>query len=315
VDREPWREWQSGNGSDRRPGGGAALADGRAEAAVEVPASLATPHVAEQAHERKLGDWLIAGSYLTFVGVAELLIVAGDIRASLLIQVMLLLILIVHGTGAGDRRRALLWALALVPVMRIMGLSLPLAGLPVLYWHAIVGAPLLVAAIIAARALGYSPANLGMTPRLSPLSLASQLAMLPIGFALGVAGYLLLEPRPLTGGLTLEDVWLPALILTTAVLTEELVFRGVLQRAALRLLGPLGLVYVAALFATVQVGYRSEPPVAFAFAVGLLFGVLAHRTGSLLGVMLARASLTVSLLLVAPHLDLSIPAGLSLIAP
>jgi hypothetical protein len=81
---------------------------------------------------------------------------------------------------------------------------------------------------------------------------------------------------------------------------EELIFRGMMQRAATEALGRFGLPYVAALFAVLHVGYLSVLDVVFVLIVGLFFGWVAARTHSIVGVTLSHGLTNIVLFLVMP---------------
>ncbi|MHB1416430.1 MAG: CPBP family glutamic-type intramembrane protease, partial [Chloroflexota bacterium] len=104
----------------------------------------------------------------------------------------------------------------------------------------------------------------------------------------------------------LGELLVPLVVLLLFVAcVEEVVFRGLLQRAACQLDGRKGMVFIAALYASLQIGYLSVPHVALTFATGLLLAYMVHRSGSLLGATLTHYGVSVGLLLLAPFLVLS----------
>ena len=84
------------------------------------------------------------------------------------------------------------------------------------------------------------------------------------------------------------------------VLSEELVFRGVVQRCSIEAMGSLGLVYTAVVFSVLQMGYHSPLQWLLVLLAGLFFGWVVKRTGSLLGVALAHGIANIGLYLVFP---------------
>ena len=103
--------------------------------------------------------------------------------------------------------------------------------------------------------------------------------------------------------LSLAAVWWPApsLLLFTG-LSEELRFRGVLQTAAVRVMGARrGIVYVSLMFGALHVGWSSAVDVGFVTLVGLSFGWAVHRTGSIVGVTLAHGIVNIVLFIVLPN--------------
>src|SRR5262249_9222905 len=163
-------------------------------------------------------------------------------------------------------KRELYWALSLAPIIRIGSLSLPLGRLPLLLWYPIIGVPIFTSAIVTARKLGYTWAQLGL--RLPFDDIPRQLALTPLGLILRIGEYLIFRPAPLADRFTFADLWLPSLILTIFTgLEEELIFRGLMQRAALRSLGRLGLIYINLVFAALHIGYLSVLDLIFVFLV------------------------------------------------
>jgi hypothetical protein len=108
----------------------------------------------------------------------------------------------------------------------------------------------------------------------------------------------------LVTGLTWQTGWLPALVLLlTTGLIEELIFRGVLQRAAVKAFGSWrGIVYVSFLFALLHVGFLSWADVAFVFAIAMFFGWAVKKTGTLSGVTISHGLTNIMLFIVAPSI-------------
>ncbi|MGC8787064.1 MAG: CPBP family intramembrane glutamic endopeptidase, partial [Anaerolineae bacterium] len=118
----------------------------------------------------------------------------------------------------------------------------------------------------------------------------------------GYMEYQILHPKPLARAFTWEQLWLPALILMFSTgFSEELIFRGVMQRAA-EALDRFSILYVSAVFAVLHVGYKSLLDVLFVFGVALFFGYVVKKTGNILGVSLAHGLTNIVLFLVAPFL-------------
>ncbi len=232
--------------------------------------------------------------------VAEVLTALYDPRVGLPAHALILALLVLLGAGSSDSAtRELYWALTLAPIIRIGSLSLPLGRLPLLAWYPLIGVPIFIAAFIAAKKLGYTRRQLGL--RL-PTNSIPQLLIILLGAILGIGEYLIFRPAPLADHFTLASLWLPAIILLVFTgFEEELIFRGLLQRAALRSLGRWGLVYVNLVFAALHIGYLSILDIIFVFLVGLLFALVALRTKSILGVTFAHGAVNISLFLIIPY--------------
>jgi membrane protease YdiL (CAAX protease family) len=181
----------------------------------------------------------------------------------------------------------------------LMSLSIPLLNFPVIYWYAIIGIPLFLAAFFALHVTGFNADRIGLNGRSWPWQLMVGLT----GLGFGYVEYMILRPEPLVNALTLQQIWFPALVLLIFTgFLEEIIFRGLIQRGALGTLGRYGLVYVAILFAILHLGYRSLLDVVFVFLVALFFGFVVNRTGSILGVTLSHGLTNISLYLLIPFL-------------
>ena len=252
---------------------------------------------------------LFAVFYLILLTAAELLTVFVFVRVGALLHALTLLMLLAHTVrrmGSPDHR---LWAaISLVPLIRIVSLTLPLDDFTLPYWFLFTSIPLFAAGYIIMRLLSMSWDDAGVNLRGLPLQLLISL----LGLALGYIEYQILQPEPLIDELTLAQFWLPALIILISTgFLEELLFRGILQGAAVGVLGPaLGVVYGALYFGVLHVGYQSLADVLFVTAVGLVFGWIVLKTRSIIGVSLAHGLTNITLFLIMPFM-----AGGSLALP
>ncbi|MFC1936731.1 type II CAAX prenyl endopeptidase Rce1 family protein [Chloroflexota bacterium] len=245
-------------------------------------------------------DWLVPFFYLQLIAVAEVLTALREPRSGLVIHGFTLVALLVH--GGIERRmptRRFIFALTLAPLIRLLSLSLPLGDQPLLIWYMWVGALVFLATFFSGYVLEFNLDRIGLNAKKLPLQIVFGLT----GIVTGVIEYLILFPDPLIPELTLAELIWPAFILLifTGVL-EEIVFRGLIQEAALVKMGRFGLTYVALLFAVLHVGYNSFSDIIFVFAVGFLFGYFVMKTGSLLGVSLAHGFNNIVLFLVMPFI-------------
>jgi membrane protease YdiL (CAAX protease family) len=247
-------------------------------------------------------DFVMPTVFLLALAVAEILTAAVDPRMGLAAHAAIMALLVTKGARETNyAKRELYWTLILAPVIRFGSLTLPLGSLPLISWYPLIGVPIFAAAFAGARTLGYTRAQIGLTIKLSDLHW--QLALVPLGFLLGIGEYLIFRPAPLAERFTVGDIAMPALILLIFTgFEEELIFRGIMQRAALRSLGRWGLVYISAVFAVLHIGYLSILDVVFVFLVGLLFALFVLRTRSLFGVTLAHGAVNITLFLIVPFL-------------
>jgi uncharacterized protein len=270
--------------------------------------------------ERRVWLWQIfskpkpgAAAYLFALAAAEAVTVFSEPRLGMLMHGLVLFALLAQAALSRDKAGyRFLVALALAPLIRLLSLTMPLPTFPFVYWYLVVGAPLMLSAVLAARLAGMNLEALGLHLRGLPL----QILVGATGIGLGYIEYLILRPDPLADELSLQALWLPALVLLIFTgLLEEITFRGLMQRTALRLLGRAGFLYVAAVFAVLHFGYHSFLDVLFVFAVALFFGWVVLRTRSIIGVTLSHGLTNITLFLVFPLLLPGLPLDLGSSTP
>lgn len=251
--------------------------------------------------------------YLLLITLGELLTSAVNSIVGLLFHVTLLLATLAYGALASSQaERRLALSLALAPLIRLLSLTLPLVDFPQQAWYPLVSVPLLIATFIIVRQTGVKRKEIGLTWGNVPL----QLMLMGAGLGLGALEYAILHPRAIAPSLNWQDIILPALsLLLFTGFNEEIVFRGVLQAGATRVMPRWGLGYVALLFGVLHIGYLSVLDVVFVTAVGLLFGYIVRWGGSILGVTLAHGLTNIMLFIVLPNLDIHAPELLTDIMP
>jgi hypothetical protein len=238
--------------------------------------------------------------YLLAIGGAETLTSAVSVHAGLALHCFILMLLPIHAVIARGRPyQPLLQCLVLAPLIRIMSLTLPLIGFPLLDWYLLVSIPIFVASWMVANLLGYSRRDVGLVWRGGGM----QLAILLCGPLLGWIEWHILPVQGLAAAATLPSLLPPTLILFFCTgLMEEIVFRGVMQRAAFGIFADDGILYLALLFALLHTGYRSLEDSVFVFLVGVLFAIIARRSGSILGITGCHGLANVNLYVVLPLL-------------
>lgn len=244
-------------------------------------------------------SWRFPIIILTLVTLAELLTLLPEPRPGMLLHGVTIIFLFYHLLNAEDSTmRRLIMVLFLIPLIRIISFGLPLDSWPQISWYFAASIPLFGGMMLIIQQESWSREELGLTLHNLPL----QMALVLGGLALGWMEYRILAPEPLVSELTWQAIWLPALILLICTgYFEELLFRALLQNAAISVIGYWpGILFQGALFAVLHIGYASVLDVIFVFAVGLVFGVVVARTHSLLGVTLAHGLTNISLFLLWP---------------
>ncbi|HMA36025.1 MAG TPA: type II CAAX endopeptidase family protein [Chloroflexia bacterium] len=249
---------------------------------------------------------LMFGAYLVLISAAEGVTALVDPLIGVGFHALLLIGLLVHGAfGRTTVERQLALGLSLAPLIRLLSLMVPLITFPQQLWYPLVSGPLLWAAWLVARHAGLAPRALGLRAGRWRL----QLLVMAGGLGLGASEYAILHAVP---RISLADPWAVgelavSLLLFTGV-SEELIFRGVIQAVAGPALGRGSLLYVALLFGVLHTGYHSLLDVVFVTGVGLLFSYIVRWGGSLLGVALAHGLANVTLFLIMPYLAGAPPA-------
>ena len=240
---------------------------------------------------------------LAVLGVAEYLVAYVDALWGLVLHGMLLLAFMLRAVYSAGPAHDLFVALSVLPLIRLLSIAMPFWLTDQTGHFALVNLPLIVATLVAARILRYGRSELG----LRMADPAAQLVIVLFGPAIGFVERLIIQPAALVPELTLAAAWWPALsLLLFTGLSEELLFRGVLQTAAVRWMGAgWGIVYVSLMFGLLHMGWQSALDVAFVTVVGLFFGWAVHRTGSIVGVTFAHGAANIFLFLVLPHVGMA----------
>ena len=242
----------------------------------------------------------LCGIYLVLIAGAE----ASTIYNSTLgiaFHVAILFTLLTY--SAVTKRSAfsgLLLALAIVPLIRILSLSMPLTHFAYIMWFLFISIPIFIAIFACMMIQGLSLRDVGITlPKAKdiPIEIGIVLLALPVG----ILEYHLLTPEPLLYELNPALLIAPVLIMIIYTgFVEELAFRGLMQYHALKTMGWWGILFITIIFATMHVGNLIYWDVLLAFAIGGIYALVVKKTGSILGVSLSHGLINVVLFLIAP---------------
>lgn len=245
-------------------------------------------------------------AYLSAAVLAEALLPFTAVGTALIDAAVLVLALSQFGwaqrspLAIGDPDVRLLPAIALVPLMRLLSLTMPAPDLPHVAWFALAGAPLLLTVPATARLVVMDIGQMGLA-RLSRdrLTVAIVALSIPAGLLLGATtpdNVRLPIDTPLATGAA-------ALVLVAcAAIPEELIFRGILQPLMVGRVGPAGVVVTGAVSASTYLGTGSAAAVVLVGAMSLAYGWEVARSGSLWAPLVGHSLLVVSAGLVAPML-------------
>jgi membrane protease YdiL (CAAX protease family) len=232
----------------------------------------------------------VVGACVAALVAAEALAAfAGPVPAAAA-ECAVLLVLLVHYILSTGRAAKPLAALALVPVLRLS--SFGLATHDHVAFLAVSGVPVLLAVVLAARAL-----ELPGVLALSDLRLASQWH---VAVGTGIAAALAapaLDVTPVVHAHSLAGVAVAALVVFVFVgLMEELVFRGLIQGALEPLLGVWSVAAADLVFAATYLDSGSAAYTIGMAAFGLACGWWVRRTRSVAGAAVAHGLVAAVLL-------------------
>lgn len=242
--------------------------------------------------------WPALITYLTLFTTAELLTNTTALTPGLLLHALLLLALLTHGVLSKEPNSSLYISLSIIPLIRLLSLSTPFWLTNQTGFFALVNLPLIIATLVAARTLGTTRAQLGL--KLTHPQLQILIALSGIG--VGTIERLIIQPDPLTTTLNTTNLLWPILSLMLFTgLSEELLFRGILQTTATKALGNWpGLLLIATLFGIMHIGWNSLADVIYVTIVGIYFGWIVLETKSIIGVTIAHGLANIMLFIVLP---------------
>ncbi len=243
-------------------------------------------------------SWIVPLVYLAWITLAEVFTTLINPPVGIALHGIALIALILHGALNGKHLSGnFLLTLSIIPLIRLLNLAMPLQPFQQIYWYMIVGIPLFAASFTIARIGKINRKMIGLTGKKLLLQVLIGLS----GIGLGYLEYKILHPRALVAYFSLATIWLPAIILLIFTgLLEEIIFRGLLQYNAERVLGKVGIIYSSLVFTVLHLGYRSIIDLAFVFGVAMFFALIVRRSGSIWGVTLAHGLINITIFLVFP---------------
>lgn len=234
---------------------------------------------------------------------AEILIYFGRIKEALWIHIIILMGLSLSIKFVKNKEIYKTYqALMLLPLLRIVNLSMPIFFDITLYSFVFTYAPLAVPIMIAVAYQQLTHEEMGITLRRIWLYLP--LSVL-IGFGLGVGEYLIIRTGYLIPNLSLLNLLKLTVVMVFFVgLVEEIIFRAVLQTRLNIIFGAWeGILLSSMLFGFMHAGYGTFYEVLYTFFVGAIIGYMFYKTRSLPLVTLVHGFVNVFLFGVIPHIS------------
>ena len=242
---------------------------------------------------------ILAVTYLIGLIIAELCVTFLNKELGLVLETVILFALLINSSfNVSHNYSILLRSMMVLPMIRIIGLSIPLMQVPALYWFPVIAVPLFAASYTIMRSQGLTRKHVGLIWGNKKIQLLIALT----GIFLGTIEYLILQPKPLIATLNPVNLIIASVILIISTgLAEELLFRGIIQKNAENVYGTvLGLLYTALLFTALHIGWDSFYDLIFVFAVALFYGYAFQKTRSIIGITLSHGISNTFLFLIVP---------------
>jgi membrane protease YdiL (CAAX protease family) len=262
----------------------------------------ATPHArpAGMVQQSTEGGGLIP-ILVGLICASEVVLVFVNLAAGVLLEASILAIILwLQAARAGRIEGRAMIPLALVPLLRLLSLTMPLPGVPPVYSMALSGVPLVVGGVLAARASGLTRSAVG----LGRTGMWTQLAIALLGLPAGLALWLYIKPTSLIGDATSlgDTVGLALMLALFMGVTEEFIFRGVIQAGLAVAYANGAVLLTAILYGSSYLGTLSFEYASSMTVIGLLFGLIVRRTGSIVGASASHATMVVGAFLAWPAL-------------
>ena len=196
----------------------------------------------------------------------------------------------------------LLRSLMPIPIIRIVGLSIPMMQIKPLYWFPIVAIPLFAASLAIMRSQKLTLRDVGLFVG----DIKIQILITITGFFTGIIEFFILRPDPLIAEFTpILIIGAFFILLISTGLAEELLFRGILQNNTMKMFGAaFGLIYTSLIFTTMHIGWIYFSDLVFVFCVALFYGYCLIKTKSIFGITMAHGISNSMLFLVMPFVNL-----------
>lgn len=241
---------------------------------------------------------LVLSLYTLTLLLAEFVTVSLEPTKSIMFLVVIIISLIILSSISSSKKFSyILQALILIPLLRIMSLSIPATEIDPVYWLAITILPLIASCIFLMQGQGRNRTDIGLNLKNLPV----QILVVWGGLAMGFIAYLILKPPVIVSNLNTINLLVSIIILLSVGFTLELIFRGIIQKSADNLMGKhWGLIFVSILFTIQSINWNSVPYLAFVFGVSIIYGYIFQKTNSISGVGLSHGIANVMFFLILP---------------
>ncbi|WP_424353319.1 lysostaphin resistance A-like protein [Methanosarcina mazei] len=243
-----------------------------------------------------------AGAPVIAITFAELLIFTGRIKEAAATYTLLLIILSLSIIASKKlETRKVYQALILLPVLRLVNLSMPIFFEANIYSFVFMYLPMTIPITIVS--VYQEIPKEGKMDLLRKMGLYLPFSLLA-GLIFAEAEYLIVQTRPLIPDLSFFNLLQLTIIMIFIVgLIEELIFRGIIQTRLEEFLGPAGGVLLASLlFGVMHSSYGTFYEIVYTFLAGGILGYFFYRTKSLPLVVMIHGFINIFLFGIIPHL-------------
>ncbi|MCO5383116.1 MAG: CPBP family intramembrane metalloprotease [Methanosarcina barkeri] len=225
--------------------------------------------------------WLYLAIPAIAIAFAELMIYSGNIIQAMAIDALILLGLSFSTMFVKNEEiQKTYQALILLPILRLVDLSMPVFYDVKLYNLIFIYGLLVIPVSIAATNQEFTRTQLGITFKkiwiYIPLSIV-------LGLLIGAGEYLIAGKHLLIGDLSVFSLLMLSIIMIFFVgLVEETIYRSILQNRLETAFGNRkGLIITSILFGLMHSGYGNINEIVYTFLIGIFIGHLFYRTRSL----------------------------------
>ena len=213
--------------------------------------------------------------------LAELLLFSGKMQYAIWVHVLVLIGLALATIYTSDTGLFKPYqALMLLPLLRLVNISMPIFFEMTLYLYIFIYAPLIIPVYIIAVNQGFTFEQLGFTFNYWKLIIPVSVI---VGFAIAQGEYYIIHAGNLIPDLSLWNVLKLSVVMIMFIgLIEELIFRSILQTRLEESMGLFsGLVVTSILFGVLHSGYGTFYEILFVSLAGLIMGYMFQKTRSL----------------------------------
>ena len=235
------------------------------------------------------------------IALAELLIFSGRMGAAVWVHIGTLIALSLSNIFIKDPEiQKIHQALMLLPVLRLINLSMPIFIETTLYTFIFIYGTLAIPVAVIIIHQRHSFEQIGIS--LKNIE-AYMFLSIPLGFLLGLGEYLIIQTGYLIPELTFGNLLKLTLIMVFFVgLVEELIFRAILQTRLEQALSVReALLITSLLFGLMHSGYGTFYEILYTCFVGFIMGLAFYKTRSLPFIAVLHGFVNVFLFGILPH--------------